>query len=410
MNKKKLFVVLLFVFCVFAKAEDDEFGHFSGYKVVRANIKTQQQIQTISKLGVDVWSHHSTLRFGLNDIMIRDAHFRIFDSEGIDYEVIIDDVETRIQNEHNELKNRAPFANFFTAYHTFDEIVAFLSNLTTVYSKIATYVPSIGKSIEGRDIPAVIINAGKSTKKVWLSGGQHAREWVSHSTTLYLLNELVTGYGTNPNATAILDKASFVIVPVVNPDGYVFTWASANNRLWRKNRRVNSNGSYGVDLNRNWNDHWCESGASKTPSDDTYCGTAAFSEPESKATAAYVTKNLPIDAAIDLHSYSQLILRPYGWAKTNPPNEATLKTFGDGMAAAIKARHGKTYTSEHIYDLYLASGSIEDWQLTEAKIPLAYTIELRDTGLYGFLLPANQIIPTGEEIFSALTYVVANLK
>lgn len=382
----------------------DNFVHFDGYKVVRANITTPKQAQVIGSLGLDVWTHHSMIQYGLNDIMVRDEHFSTFDDVDVDYEVIISDVEKLIQEERETLNNRAPDADFFTAYHTYDEIVAYLKNITTTFSTIATYVPSIGKSIEGRDIPAVVIKSGNPAKKVWLSGGQHAREWVAPSTTLFLLSQLLNGYGKNANATAMLNKASFVIVPLVNPDGYVFTWST--NRLWRKNRRHNADGTYGVDLNRNWDDHWCASGASKIPADDTYCGPSAFSEPESKATAAYITANLPFSAAIDLHSYSQLILRPYGWAKTVPPNEAQLKAVGDGMATAIKAAHGKVYTSEHIYDLYLASGSIEDWQLTEAKIPLAYTIELRDTGLYGFRLPADQIRPTGEEVWAALISVV----
>jgi len=386
----------------------DNFVHFDGYKVLRAHISTAKQAQLIESQGFDVWSHHSSIQYGYNDIMVRDEDFSLFDDAEIDYEVIVSDVEKLIQEERESLNNRAPEADFFTAYHTYDEIVAYLKNITSVYSKIATYVPSIGKSIEGRDIPAVIINSGNSAKKVWLSGGQHAREWVSHSTTLFLLSQLLTGYGVNATATRLVNKASFVIVPIVNPDGYVYTWAT--NRLWRKNRRHNSDNTYGVDLNRNWDDHWCESGASKVPSSDTYCGTSAFSEPESKSTAAYITANAPFDAAIDLHSYSQLILRPYGWARTVPPNEATLKTVGDGMAAAIRAAHAKVYTSEHIYDLYLASGSIEDWQLTTAKIPLAYTIELRDTGTYGFQLPANQIRPTGEEVWAALIYVVDFIK
>jgi murein tripeptide amidase MpaA len=390
--------VLLLALVGFACA--DNFVHFDGFKVIRANITNLRQAELVTSMGFDVWSHHSNVQYGLNDIMVRDDHFYMFDNAGIEYDVIINDVERLIQNERESLKNTAPDADFFTAYHTFDDIVAFLKNLTTTYSKVATYVPSIGKSIEGRDIPAVILKSGNPTKKIWLSGGQHAREWVSHSTVLYLLNNLLT----TANGTALLNKVSFVIVPVVNPDGYVFTWNG--NRLWRKNRRHNSNGSYGVDLNRNWDDHWCVAGASKTPADDTYCGTAPFSEPESKATAAYITANLPFDAAIDLHSYSQLILRPYGWSRTSPSNEAQLKQVGDGMAAAIKAVHAKTYTSEHIYDLYLASGSIEDWQLSVAKIPLAYTIELRDTGVYGFQLPADQIKPTGEEVWAALTYVV----
>jgi len=386
----------------------DHFVHFDGYKVLRANITTPKQVQLIESQGFDVWSHHSSIKYGLNDIMVRDEHFSVFNDAEIDYEVFISDVEKLIQEERESLNNRAPEADFFTAYHNFDEIVAFLKNITSTFSKIATYVPSIGKSVEGRDIPAVVIKSGNPTKKVWLSGGQHAREWVAPSTTLFLLSQLLNGYGVNANATSMINKASFVIVPIVNPDGYVFSWTT--NRLWRKNRRHNSDGTYGVDLNRNWDNHWCESGASKTPSSDTYCGTKAFSEPESKATADYITANTPFSAAIDLHSYSQLILRPYGWAKTVPASEAQLKAVGDGMATAIKAAHGKSYTSEHIYDLYLASGSIEDWQLDTAKIPLAYTIELRDTGTYGFELPANQIKPTGEEVWAALISVVNYLQ
>lgn len=401
MNSLSYLLLCSLVLCLVSA---DKFVHFDGYKVLRANITTPKQAQVIGSMGFDVWTHHSTLQYGLNDIMVRDEDFSIFDDAEVDYDVIIDDVEKLIQEERESLNNRAPDADFFVAYHTYDEIVAFLKNITTTFSKISTFIPSIGKSVEGRDIPAVIIKSGSPSKKVWLSGGQHAREWVAPSTTLYLLSQLLNGYGVNANATAMVNKASFVIVPLVNPDGYVFTWNS--NRLWRKNRRHNSDGTYGVDLNRNWDDHWCASGASRVPSDDTYCGTAPFSEPESKVTAAYITANAPFDAAIDFHSYSQLILRPYGWSRTAPPNEAQLKTVGDGMAAAIRATHAKVYTSEHIYDLYLASGSIEDWQLTTAKIPLSYTIELRDTGLYGFQLPANQIKPTGEEVWAALTYVV----
>lgn len=397
-----LSILLLSLVC-FTQADD--FVHYYGHKVLRANITTVEQVALVDALGLDIWSHHSRVVFGLNDIMVRDEHFASLDKVGIEYQVIIPDVEKTIQEERNTFNNRAPTADFFAAYHTYDEIVAYLKNITTVFSKISTYVPSIGKSIEGRDIPAVIIKSGASTKKVWLSGGQHAREWVAPSTVLYLLDTLLNGYGVDANITAIVDKTSFVIVPVVNPDGYSFTFTST--RLWRKNRRHNADGTYGVDLNRNWDDHWCIAGASKTPSSDTYCGTSAFSEPESKLTAAYITANAPFSAAIDFHSYSQLILRPYGWAVQVPSNEAQLKTVGDGMAAAIKAVHAKAYTSEHIYDLYLASGSIEDWQLTTAKIPLAYTIELRDTGLYGFQLPAAQIRPVGEEVWAALKYVVS---
>jgi len=382
----------------------DNLIHFDGYKVLRVNITTLTQAELIKLKRFDVWSHHSSIKYGLNDIMVRDDNFSTFDDTGVAYDVVIDDVERLIQAERESFNNRAPDADFFTSYHTYAEIIKFLENITTTFSHIATYVPSIGSSIEGRDIPAVIIKSGSPTKKVWLSGGQHGREWIAPSTTLYLLSQLLNGYGVNADVTAMVNKAVFVIVPLINPDGYVFTWGF--DRLWRKNRRLNHDLSYGVDLNRNWDDHWCESGASKVPYEDTYCGTGPFSEPESKQTAAFITAHAPFDAALDFHSYFQWIFRPYGWARTNPPNDAQLKTVSDGMAAAIQAVHAKIYTSEHIYDINLAAGTIVDWQLTTAKIPLSYTIEMRDTGAYGFLLPADQIIPTGEEVWAALLYLV----
>jgi len=196
----------------------------------------------------------------------------------------------------------------------------------------------------------------------------------------------------------------FYVVPVVNPDGYLYTWQSTSNRLWRKNRRQNAGGTYGVDLNRNWDDHWGGEGSSGTPSSDTYRGTAPFSEPETKAVSAYVLANVPFAGYIDFHSYSQLVLRPYGWTTALPPDSAVQKLVGDQISAQIRANSGKVYTSEPAHQLYFTAGTADDWGYTKARIKLTYTIELRDTGTYGFQLPANQIVPTGQEIWAAMKY------
>ncbi len=153
-----------------------------------------------------------------------------------------------------------------------------------------------------------------------------------------------------------------------------------------------------------------EGGASPTPSSDTYRGTAAFSEPETANIRDYIAKlkaaGVDIRAGIDIHSYSQLILRPYGWCypdEQKPANEVELKALGDSMAKAIKDTHGMVYTSEHAAELYIASGGADDWLFDKATSKrIGLTVELRDTGRYGFLLPANQIIPTGEELLQAI--------
>jgi carboxypeptidase A4 len=114
--------------------------------------------------------------------------------------------------------------------------------------------------------------------------GIHAREWISPASVTYIIKELVENRQNNLWA----DKMDFYVVPVLNPDGYEYT--HTNDRLWRKNRRnPQLGGCAGTDLNRNFGYKWGGLGSSKNPCAETYAGTAAFSEPESKAIRDYVT-------------------------------------------------------------------------------------------------------------------------
>jgi len=399
-----LLVALLLVSWVCAEES------FEGYKVVRAEIATQEQLDVIASWELDVWSRESTLAIGLNDIRVHEDHILQLVALGVDFEVLIDDVLAHLEEGQRDLEqsrsSEAALADFFIAYHTYDEIGAWLQNISSTYSTIAKFVPSIGTSVQGRSIYGFTITgtAGGTKKKLFFSGGQHAREWVAPATVLYIINQLVTGYGTSTPVKTLLDGAIIYFVPLVNPDGYVYTWASSSQRLWRKNRRLNTGGTYGVDLNRNWNDHWGGQGSSHTPSSDTYCGTAPFSEPESTAVSNYVNANGPFRGAIDYHSYSQLILRPYGWTTALPPNDALAKTVGDTIRARILAVNNVAYTSEPSWQLYYTTGSAQDWYYGQAAVPLSYTIELRDTGKYGFQLPAAQIKPTGAENWAGFLY------
>jgi len=203
------------------------------------------------------------------------------------------------------------------------------------------------------------------------------------------------------NVTKIVDHYTFYIFPLINPDGYAYTWAT--DRMWRKNRRQNSARSFGVDLNRNWDSHWGGAGSSSDPNSDIYHGKSAFSEPETKAVSDFIKTLKNVKMGIDFHSYSQLILRPYGWTTKLPPDEAVMKTIGDGMAGAIRATTRMSYISEHSIDLYITAGTALDWFYEPAGF-YGYTIELRDTGAYGFVLPPAQIKPTGQENFAACVW------
>jgi len=385
---------------------------YHGNTVLRVELENNQQKEFIASLNLDVWSRDSNLALGINDVMVNDKQRKAIERQGIHYDVFIDDVQALIDEETEYHANVVP-RDFYDAYHNYSEIVAYYQTLANTHPTLITFIANVGNSLEGRAIPAIHVTAGTATtkKKIFFNGGQHAREWIAPATVTYIVEQLLVGYATDAAIKRLLDNIEFVVVPLVNADGYSFTWT--NTRLWRKNRRPNTGGSYGVDLNRNWDDHWGGEGSSSNPTSDTYHGTAPFSEPETKAVSDYVLRTGPFLGAIDYHSYSQLVLRPYGWTTALPPNDAAAKAVGDGIAAAIRATTGLVYTSEPSWQLYYTAGTAQDWYYAPAKIPISFTIELRDTGNYGFQLPATQIRPTGQENWEAFkffaNYILANI-
>ncbi len=127
-------------------------------------------------------------------------------------------------------------------------------------------------------------------------------------TAMFLANALIDGASSNARIARILSTCEIFILPSVNPDGYEHTWTTA--RLWRKNRRDNGNGTFGVDPNRNWGFQWGRGGASTDPASETYRGTAAFSEPETQPLRDFFYAHPNIVGHMDYHSYSQLLLWP----------------------------------------------------------------------------------------------------
>lgn len=331
--------------------------------------------------------------------------------------VVIGDVEEVVRNWEKEMMAATSNAEWFEEYHTYDELRAWYQDLAAQYPSLVTYIPTIGQSFEGRDQPGLRITSTRGGNKpsIYMQSQIHAREWISGATANYIVNELVTKYGSDANATSILDSVVLNFVPFTNPDGYDYTWT--NDRLWRKNRNTNGgNLCRGVDVNRNYNSHWGEGGSSTSPCSETYMGAAPNSEPETKNTIGFFQQAAPVFGAIDWHSYSQLILRPYGWTRQDSPDETLLKSIGDGIRDVIFSVHGVSYTSQKSIDLYVTTGTASDWfyddeatATNDGYRAAGFTIELRDTGRYGFELPPEQIIPTGEENYAAFVYFVSRV-
>ncbi|KAJ3073263.1 hypothetical protein HK102_006037 [Quaeritorhiza haematococci] len=400
-------------------------------QVLRCQVTHEKQITELLKLEeempLDIWSHRMTVGKPV-DVRVVDPERKtilenLFDSCSIMIEDVAQLIEStqkgdeddfsdaRLATDDPTLDAAADGLDFWRAYQSYDSIVAQLNKWATDYPNYVTFNASLGKSIEGRDIPMIKITDkafdtnvnGTAKRGIWWNSGQHAREWIAPATVMYLINKLLTEAQT-PLVSGFLRNAEFYVTPMQNPDGYEHT-RTRGNRLHRKNKRINRNGSIGVDLNRNWDEHWGEVGSSGSPSSDTYRGTAPFSEPETKLLSDFILTIPNRYAGIDFHSYGQLVLRNWGWTTADSKNENILRKLGDGMSAAIKSTSGVSYTSMKGAELYPAAGATDDWMTAKAGM-VGYTIELRDEGRYGFVLPPEQILPVGEETWAAAKYFV----
>jgi len=291
-------------------------------------------------------------------------------------------------------------------YHTYAELDSELHQLATANPQIAR-VASIGKSIEGRELWAIKISDNVAQDEpestVVFVGGHHAREWISVDVPFLLAKYLLNQYGTDTMATRLVNQTEIWIVPMVNPDGHQYSVTSQ--RLWRKNRRNNGDGTFGVDLNRNYSYQWGGPGSSGDTFSDTYRGTGPFSEPETAAVRDFLQQNRP-SGLISYHNFSQLILYPWGHTNNPAPDKTLLNNFAVAMADRIRVVHNVSYTPEQSSDLYLASGDTTDWLYGVLGVP-CFTIELRPRSTFpGFELPDSEIAPTFEENLPAALYLI----
>ncbi len=329
---------------------------------------------------------------------------------GIAYRVLHTDVQQLI-DEEAALRQaaRRQRGTFFSDYATLAEMDAYLDTLVAVNPQLASR-STIGTSVEGRPIWVLHIaspNLPADAPQFVISGCQHAREWISPMTAFYIADQLIRGYGGDPRITGILDRVEFYIVPVTNPDGY--NYSQTTDRFWRKNRRNNGNGTFGVDLNRNWSVGFGGPTSSSDPSSDVYRGPFAFSEPETQALRDLMLSLPRLRGHIDLHSYSQLILGPWAYTDTPPPRLDELIPASIAICNGIMSIHEQPYPWGFGGELiYLAGGVAPDWSFGTLG-SLSWTIELRDRGTFGFVLPPDQIIPTGQETLAGILALAEKL-
>ena len=330
---------------------------------------------------------------------------------------------------------------FFQEYQPLSVLYPWMRLMASMFPAHVS-LTSIGLSAEGRDIPALRIGARvqlppehehDKRPTLLITGGSHAREWISVSTAAYIAYSLITAYDDPnfPDVTKLLNHFDVTVLPVLNPDGYEYSFST--DRLWRKTRQETPLPFCpGIEMDRAFTFGWDGDATADNPCSEDFAGTGPLQSLEAKRLNEWAhnqteNNNVTFFSYLDLHSYSQEILYPYSYScGVEPPNLEDLEEVALGLAKSFRLTSGHYYTVNSACEgsitmaaddgdndsargrtlkrnqMESQGGSALDFFYHDMDVKIAYQIKLRDTGTYGFLLPKEHIVPTGTEAFESV--------
>lgn len=343
--------------------------------IARWNITGKKQIEAAYARGVDILEDHPNPASGYFTVLVSPEELDALRADGYSLDIIDPDVHASYTAKAGKTMN---------GFLTWAEAIGKLDSFHTAYPTLTSEMLSLGSSLEGIDIWAMKIsdNPGvdEDEPEVLFTGIHHAREPISMEVVLHTMRTLLFNYGSDPAITNLVNEREIYFVPFVNPDGYMWNEvliSFGQAPLWRKNRRANAGGSYGVDPNRNYGNHWGydNNGSSPNGSSETYRGTAAFSEPETQCIRDFVnSRNFVI--AVNFHSYSNLFLWAPGYLDFYTPDEFLFRAIGDTVTSF------NSYTPQPGWALYNTNGDADDWFYFDKGV-LSFTPEV-GSGSDGF--------------------------
>ncbi|XP_021046589.1 carboxypeptidase A5 isoform X2 [Mus pahari] len=311
--------------------------NFTGDQVLRVLAKNEKQLSLLRDLEnqkpqeVDFWRGPARLslpvdmRVPFSELPSVKAYLK---SHGLAYSVMIKDIQVLLDEERDAMAKsrrleRSTNSFSYSSYHTLDEIYSWIDNFVAEHSNLVSKI-HIGKSFENRSILVLKFSTGGPNRTaIWIDTGIHSREWITHATGIWISQKIVNAYGKDHVLKRILNTMDIFIEIVTNPDGFAFTHSM--NRLWRKNKSSQPGiVCIGVDLNRNWKTGFGGNGSNKNPCSETYRGPAPESEPEVAAIVDFITGHGNFKAMISIHSYSQMVMYPYGHSLEPVPNHEEL--------------------------------------------------------------------------------------
>jgi len=339
------------------------------------------------------------------DLLLEEEDLSLVLNSGLKSEIIIPDLEAQ--------KVQAQEFGFYCSY---DSLVSIMRSWARNYPAICQF-DSIGQTHEGRWIYGVKISDNAQIEEdepeVLLVGMHHAREWASAQAARYFADTILRNYASNSQFRDFVDNHQIWVIPILNVDGYVYDYP--NQRSWRKNRQPFGS-SIGSDPNRDYNgacngsrmSDWGSlvsgSRSSHYPGDGTFMGGYGAWGKEVAAMSAFFKQHTFV-SAVSLHSYSELVLWPYGSGET-PPDNATIVSLGQRIAQQIQKLSGGTYTPQPSSQLYPTSGGEIDWMYGWAHyiggFPcVSYVFEIGTA----FYQPENQLDAIQREVFKGLWFL-----
>ncbi|OXU20466.1 hypothetical protein TSAR_015593 [Trichomalopsis sarcophagae] len=414
--------------------------------VFRITPKKDEDIEVLYSLdrdmdGIGFWKDPAGIDKPV-DLMVPKKHVETFKATMKDreltYTVQVQDVQQLLNNATRRGKRSRNIENFgFTRFQTLDKIYNWLDNLARAYPNNVEIIVG-GRSFEGRPIKGVKLTFAPGKSGIFIEAGIHAREWLSHSTATFLINELLTS--NDQDVRQLAQSFDWYIFPCFNPDGYVFSHSDimAQNenalclesvlepRILRATHmsRCRSQSKLGIPLGRQiflitneipFPQHYYTRGFLSGPGSghdgcaEVFAGPGAFSEIESKTMSEYITSiSDKLFAYISFHTYIEKLMFPYGHTSAHLDNYNQQYLVGLQAIDGLSKRYGSRFPVGNIAEILggPASGGSIDWVKASFKVPFVYCYELRGRTkagqMYGFVAPPSEIIPSGQEVLDSL--------
>ncbi|KAK2156094.1 hypothetical protein LSH36_222g04005 [Paralvinella palmiformis] len=383
---KSFYLLFLIVNTVITTDFSSNYKTYEGYKVLEVVPSTTEQVRAIEGLRrdneIDFWT--LTRKPGLptrfmlppNKISRTTDYLKNY---GIDIRIINHNVGIQVARERQRLRSREASGMAFDLddFNTYEDI-----------------------------------SSGMANGAYWIDSLIHAREWLTGATILKIIDHFITNYGTDQEVTDLVNKYDWHFLPVINPDGYIYSWET--DRYWRKSRNINEGSDcIGTDLNRNFDSHWSLDGTEPDPCSINYHGTGPASEPEIEVMQNELLRLGPtLTGSVAMHTPAWMWLHSWGFTEdgscARPIDYDTLLSIARETVHAIEDTYNSDWTYGTICDIfYPASGTACDFCKEKASIVYSFTPELRGPDHY---VDPSEIDPSFQEIYNGLKTMITEIE